>query len=55
MIFVNMANEAKAREGSLQPEHSSAGCLPWDRFSAWIHCVCVVTFDLEIGQAMEVS
>ncbi|XP_074645615.1 protein DENND6B-like isoform X2 [Tubulanus polymorphus] len=27
--------------------------LPWDRFSSWLHCACVVTFDLEIGQAME--
>ncbi|XP_064604791.1 LOW QUALITY PROTEIN: protein DENND6A-like [Liolophura sinensis] len=27
--------------------------LPWDRFSNWLHCVCVVTFDLELGQAME--
>lgn len=27
----------------------------WDRFSEWIHCICVVTFDLELGQAMEVS
>lgn len=24
------------------------------RFSEWIHCICVVTFDLELGQAMEV-
>jgi hypothetical protein len=24
--------------------------LPWDRFSAWLHSVCVVTFDLELGQ-----
>uniref|UniRef100_A0A8D0GGK7 DENN domain containing 6A n=1 Tax=Sphenodon punctatus TaxID=8508 RepID=A0A8D0GGK7_SPHPU len=33
------------------------GCLPllpWDRFSAWLHCVCVVGFDLELGQAVEV-
>lgn len=29
--------------------------LPWDRFSAWLHCVCVVGFDLELGQAVEVS
>jgi hypothetical protein len=29
--------------------------LPWDRFSNWLHCACVVTFDLELGQAMEVS
>ncbi|XP_067861380.1 protein DENND6B isoform X4 [Heptranchias perlo] len=27
--------------------------LPWDRFSAWLECVCVVTFDLELGQAIE--
>uniref|UniRef100_A0A182NHE4 UDENN domain-containing protein n=1 Tax=Anopheles dirus TaxID=7168 RepID=A0A182NHE4_9DIPT len=25
----------------------------WDRFSEWLHCLCVVTFDLELGQAME--
>lgn len=29
--------------------------LPWDRFSAWLHCVCVVGFDLELGQAVEVG
>ncbi|XP_043944503.1 protein DENND6B [Protopterus annectens] len=27
--------------------------LPWARFSSWLECVCVVTFDLELGQAME--
>ncbi|KAK3103615.1 hypothetical protein FSP39_020536 [Pinctada imbricata] len=27
--------------------------LPWDRFSNWLYCACVVTFDLELGQAME--
>ena len=25
--------------------------LPWDRFSTWLHCICVVGFDLELGQA----
>lgn len=25
----------------------------WDRLHNWIHCVCIVTFDLELGQAME--
>ena len=29
--------------------------IPWDKFSQWIHCVAVVTFDLELGQALEVS
>ena len=27
----------------------------WDKLSRWIACVCVVTFDLELGQAIEVS
>lgn len=27
----------------------------WQRFHNWIHCICVVTFDLELGQALEVS
>lgn len=26
---------------------------PWSRFLAWMHGICVVTFDLELGQAME--
>lgn len=26
---------------------------PWGRFSSWLECVCVVTFDLELGQAIE--
>ncbi|XP_049805952.1 protein DENND6B [Schistocerca nitens] len=32
----------------------AAAVLPWDRFSRWIHCICVVTFDLELGQALEI-
>ncbi|KAG8518009.1 Protein DENND6B [Galemys pyrenaicus] len=32
-----------------------APTAPWARFSAWLECVCVVTFDLELGQALEVS
>lgn len=28
--------------------------LPWERLADWIHCFCVVTFDLEIGQMIEV-
>ncbi|XP_069823095.1 protein DENND6A [Dendropsophus ebraccatus] len=27
--------------------------LPWDRFSSWVHCICVVGFDLELGQTVE--
>ncbi|CAG0886290.1 unnamed protein product [Cyprideis torosa] len=28
--------------------------LPWDKFHNWLHCICVVNFDLELGQALEV-
>lgn len=27
----------------------------WDRASEWLTCICVVTFDLEIGQALEIT
>lgn len=38
--------------GDEEPEETLL--LPWDRFSAWLHCICVVGFDLELGQAVEV-
>ena len=27
----------------------------WNSLNHWVSCVCVVTFDLELGQAIEVS
>ena len=36
------------------PSNEENGIPEWDRLSDWIHCVCVVTFDLEIGQMIEV-
>lgn len=27
--------------------------MQWDKFHKWLHCMCVVTFDLELGQALE--
>ena len=41
-------DELRSLENSLAEK-----ILPWDRFSAWVHGICVVTFDLEIGQAIE--
>lgn len=29
--------------------------LPLDRFSEWIYCIALVTFDIEVGQAIEVK
>uniref|UniRef100_F6SAB6 DENN domain containing 6A n=3 Tax=Ornithorhynchus anatinus TaxID=9258 RepID=F6SAB6_ORNAN len=54
-----LLDEAAAAAGAEEPieeeaEAADGGLLRWDRFSAWLHCVCVVGFDLELGQAVEV-
>lgn len=41
-------------EDDEEDEGRGRGLLRWDGFSAWLHCVCVVGFDLELGQAVEV-
>ena len=45
--------------GAGDPFHEEAMAgerrLPWDAFSDWLHAIAVVTFDLELGQALEVS
>uniref|UniRef100_A0A182X6J3 UDENN domain-containing protein n=1 Tax=Anopheles quadriannulatus TaxID=34691 RepID=A0A182X6J3_ANOQN len=43
------------RQGEEQEAEADDGGTvgTWDRFSEWLHCICVVTFDLELGQAME--
>lgn len=28
---------------------------PWEKFGRWVYCICVVTFDLELGQSIEVN
>ncbi|KAE8281169.1 Protein DENND6B DENN domain-containing protein 6B [Larimichthys crocea] len=43
-------------DGSGSPRHEADGADSlgaWSRLSAWMECVCVVTFDLELGQAIE--
>lgn len=37
------------------PSEYEGPVLPWDRFRRWVTCFCVVTFDIELGQALEVS
>lgn len=46
-------------DGSGSPGHEEAADggdsrCSWSRFSSWLECACVVTFDLELGQAIEV-
>ena len=42
-------------EKNIDRVDDSTTVLPWDRFSSWLHCAAVVTFDLELGQALEVT
>ncbi|RXM98015.1 Protein DENND6B [Acipenser ruthenus] len=47
------SNEPRTYFKSERNSEVSARRLPWARFSSWLECVCVVTFDLELGQAIE--
>ena len=47
-------HDSELRKLALDDPQKSPSILPWDRFHNWLHCVCIVTFDLELGQAMEV-
>uniref|UniRef100_A0A8R1U7B8 UDENN domain-containing protein n=1 Tax=Pristionchus pacificus TaxID=54126 RepID=A0A8R1U7B8_PRIPA len=33
---------------------STSSIPPWSRFNQWIHSICIVMFDLELGQVLEV-
>lgn len=55
MIYNKMESKDGENEDHGYSSSNSSTILPWDRFAAWVHCICVVTFDLEIGQALEVS
>lgn len=47
-------NMAENKELSVDDSLKAKSILPFDTFQSWLQCVCVVTFDLELGQAMEV-
>ena len=52
-----MENDLKSRLDKIATTdtNKTSTILPWDRFQNWFHCICIVTFDLELGQAMEVG
>uniref|UniRef100_A0AAZ3NSE0 UDENN domain-containing protein n=1 Tax=Oncorhynchus tshawytscha TaxID=74940 RepID=A0AAZ3NSE0_ONCTS len=53
--IISPAEEITLTVGPGGEEDTDPLLLPWDRFSAWLHCICVVGFDLELGQAVEVQ
>jgi len=54
-------NDSKEKEEIKNLKHgcdnsvNSGLFLTFDRFQNWIHCICLTTFDIEIGQAIEVN
>ncbi|KAJ8006471.1 hypothetical protein DPEC_G00107600 [Dallia pectoralis] len=50
---VVQSKEAAEDTESRLPWAGFSSRLPWAGFSSWLECVCVVTFDLELGQAIE--
>ncbi|XP_075713697.1 protein DENND6B isoform X2 [Rhinoderma darwinii] len=53
MLGAEWAGKGTQTEIMEEPENPRGSRLPWECFSAWLDGVCVVTFDLELGQAME--
>ena len=49
-----LATMKSMEDGSATLPVTSSPKKNWDKLSRWIACVCVVTFDLELGQAIEV-
>ncbi|KAM4036737.1 protein DENND6B [Anomaloglossus baeobatrachus] len=53
MLGAEWAGKRGPPEMMEEPRSPRGSRLPWECFSAWLDGVCVVTFDLELGQAME--
>lgn len=50
----NMSVLKKIIEAQEENETTEQSENCWERFNNWFHCICIVTFDLELGQALEV-
>lgn len=51
----NSSSAEGKTEGCDGKDETTVDTIQWSRLFDWIHCICVVTFDLELGQAMEVN
>ncbi|XP_035379795.1 protein DENND6B [Electrophorus electricus] len=49
----SLKEKFESSSSSAATNRETSTCAPWARFSTWLECVCVVTFDLELGQAIE--
>jgi len=50
----NIKRRMSAVEDIFDDYNRQQTILPWDRFQQWIYCIAIVTFDIELGQSIEV-
>jgi hypothetical protein len=50
----NIKRKVSAVEDIVDDYNRQQTILPWDRFQQWIYCIAIVTFDIELGQSIEV-
>ena len=48
------SKDQTSKAGTLTSSNSSRKQLPWDNMQQWLYCVVIVTFDVELGQTIEV-
>lgn len=46
----NVTNENPTPHSPINDQSISIHTEKWQRFSDWLHCICVVNFDLELGK-----
>ena len=54
IINENAKSDVLINSPTMNIEFEKSIVLPWDRFTYWAHAILVVTFDLELGQSLEV-
>ena len=54
MATKNALAEEREVTGDTQRFSQEKKRSPWANLRQWVSCICVVTFDLELGQAIEV-
>lgn len=52
-LSTNSTSNTTSSPPSYTSSLSTPACLPWDRLQKWMYGIAIVTFDLELGQTIE--
>lgn len=53
-LLKDLRRRVSAVEGMVDDMNRQQTLLPWDRFRQWVYCIAIVTFDIELGQTIQV-